>query len=297
MTTLVYLKSKIFRGIEQAYYALLTIISPTLNTKARYKKAFHKKLNLKDPKTFNEKLLWLKLSDYIRNPLVIQCVDKYAVRDYIKDCGCEDILNELIGVWEKPTDIPWDELPEQFVLKWNFGAGMNIICKDKSQLDVDHTVKQLSKWGKNRYWLPYSEMQYKYMHKRIICEKFLSDRQHEVIPDYKVYCFNGKPQAIFVMMGRGTKVQTMFFDTEWNPLENSAKYGEISEQVEKPLCLEQLIGISEKLSKPFPFVRCDFYVVNNQIYFGELTFTPAGGLYTSQTSVHGKDMGELLNIM
>lgn len=297
MTTLVSLKSKIFRGIEQAYYALLTIISPTLNTKARYKKAFHKKLNLKDPKTFNEKLLWLKLSDYIRNPLVIQCVDKYAVRDYIKDCGCEDILNELIGVWEKPTDIPWDELPEQFVLKWNFGAGMNIICKDKSQLDVDHTVKQLSKWGKNRYWLPYSEMQYKYMHKRIICEKFLSDRQHEVIPDYKVYCFNGKPQAIFVMMGRGTKVQTMFFDTEWNPLENSAKYGEISEQVEKPLCLEQLIGISEKLSKPFPFVRCDFYVVNNQIYFGELTFTPAGGLYTSQTSVHGKDMGELLNIM
>ena len=135
------IKSRFFRGIEQAYYALLTIISPTLNTKVRYKKAFHKKLNLKNPTTFNEKLLWLKLKNYIKNPLVIQCADKYAVRDYIKDCGYEDSLNELIGAWEKPSDIPWNELPEQFVLKWNFGAGMNIICKDKSKLDIDQTVK------------------------------------------------------------------------------------------------------------------------------------------------------------
>ena len=296
MSIVVAIKSRFFREIEQAYYALLTTISPTLNTKVRYKKAFHKKLNLKNPATFNEKLLWLKLNDYIRNPLVIQCVDKYAVRDYIKDCGCEDILNELIGVWEKPSDIPWDELPEQFVLKWNFGAGMNIICKDKSKLDIDQTVKQLTKWGKNRYWLSHSEMQYKYIPKRIICEKFLSDSQHEAIPDYKVYCFNGKPQAVFVMMGRGTKVQTMFFDTDWNVLENTAKYGKISEQIEKPLCLEQLIRISERLSKTFPFVRCDFYLVDNKIYFGELTFTPAGGLFTSQTTVRGQDMGELLNL-
>lgn len=282
--------------LRSSYFSLLTMLSPKLNTKARYKQVFKKKLDLKNPTTFNEKLLWLKLNNYIKNPLVFQCVDKYAVREYIKECGCEETLNDLIGVWDDAYDIPWETLPERFVLKWNFGAGYNIICKDKSKLDKEETLKKLKKWGKARYWLSHSEMQYKYVPKKIVCERFLEDDQHETIPDYKVYCFHGKPLAIFVMTGRGKEVHTMFFDAEWNKLANTKKYGNITEDIEKPQCLEQMLRVSEKLSKPFPFVRCDYYLVGGKLYFGELTFTPAGGLYTSQTDINGKSMAELLQI-
>ena len=118
---------KVYSKITCFKYCTATLISPTLNTKLRYKSAFGKKLDLGNPKTLNEKLLWLKLNKYMKDPLVIQCADKYAVRDYIKDCGCEEILNDLIAVYDSPKEIDWDALPEKFVLKWNFGAGMNII--------------------------------------------------------------------------------------------------------------------------------------------------------------------------
>ena len=159
--------------ISEARFKLLAAISPTWNTKARYKAAFGKKLDLSNPQTLNEKILWLKLNRYMKHPLVIQCADKYRVREYIKSCGCEDILNELYGVYKKPADIPWDELPNEFVLKWNFGAGMNIICLDKSQMNRDEVIRQLKKWGRRKVWLTHSEMQYKYAPKRIVCEKLI----------------------------------------------------------------------------------------------------------------------------
>ena len=279
------------------YYSFLTIISPTLNTKALYKKCFHKKLNLKDPQSFNEKLLWLKLKKYNKDPLVIQCADKYKVRDYIKSNGCGEILNDLIGVYDSFDQIDWNSLPERFVLKWNFGAGFNIICQDKSLLNYQEVRKKMIKWGKTKYWLPHSEMHYKYIKKKIICERFLESKQEPgVIPDYKVYCFNGEPKAIFVMHDRGQQIKTEFFDTKWNRLDNSKKYADVVLSTPKPKCLDKMIEISKKISHPFPFVRCDFYIVDEKLYFGEMTFTPAGGLYTSQTIVDGKEMGELLNL-
>lgn len=188
------------------YYSALTIISPTLNTKARYKQATGKKLNLSNPKAFNEKLLWLKLNDYIKNPLVIQCADKYRVRSYIKKCGYSDLLTKTYGVYKNADEIPWEDLPDKFVLKWNFGAGMNVLCSDKNKFDIESAVQKLDKWGRTKYWLPYSEMQYKYAPKKIICEEFLENEDEPgVIPDYKVYCFHGKPLAIFVMHDRGKK--------------------------------------------------------------------------------------------
>ena len=159
---------------EKCYYAVLTTISPALNTKARYKSSFRKKLDLNHPVTLNEKILWLKLNQYMEDPLVIQCADKYRVRDYVKSCGCEDILNELIGVWDSADEIPWEDLPNQFVLKWNFGAGMNIVCTDKTKLQKEAVINQLKEWGKVKYWLSHAEMQYKYMDKKIICERLLN---------------------------------------------------------------------------------------------------------------------------
>lgn len=286
---------KVYGAYVAFYASALTVISPTLNTKYRYKKGFGKKIDLKNPQTLNEKILWLKLNKYSNDPLVIQCADKYRVREYIKDCGCGDILNKLYGVYDSADEIPWDSLPNEFVLKWNFGAGMNIICADKSSLDIQKAKKQLKKWGKRKIWLPYSEMQYKYAPKKIICEKFLEQEDPTTpITDYKVYCFHSKPEAILVMHDRGKNIKTEFFDTNWNKLENTTNYEQYSISTPKPECLDQMLKACEILTKPFPFVRCDFYISNGKLYFGELTFTPAGGHYLSQTKIHGKDMSEYL---
>lgn len=288
---------KLYNNVRCSYYSALTIISPVLNTKARYRQVYKKPPNLDKPKSFSEKLLWLKLNKYLKDPLVAQCADKYRVREYISECGCEDILNTLYGVYNSAKDIPWEDLPECFVLKWNFGAGMNIVVKDKSDLDIPATIDQMEKWRKVKYWLPYSEMQYKRMKKRIICEEFLIDNDNpDVIPDYKVYCFHGEPKAILVMHDRGHGIKSEFFDTKWELLENTEKYQRPEHTTPKPLCFDEMIEVSKKLSKPFPFVRCDFYVVNERLYFGELTFTPAGGLYTSSTKIDGKDMSEYLHV-
>ncbi|RGS76395.1 ATP-grasp fold amidoligase family protein, partial [Coprococcus sp. AF21-14LB] len=239
----------------------------------------------------------LKLNDYIQNPLVIQCADKYRVREYIEKCGYSHLLNELLGVYEHAKDIDWNSLPEKFVLKWNFGAGMNILCENKENLNITQTVKQLNKWEKLKYWLPYSEMQYKNTPKRIICEKYLDNTDElGVIPDYKVYCFHGEPLAILVMHDRGHEMKTEFFDINWNSLENTNKYKEVKEPTKEPSCLKEMLEASRSFSTPFPFVRCDFYIISGKLYFGELTFTPAGGLYVSQTKINGKGMEEYLHI-
>ncbi len=288
---------RLYGKLLNSVFCLATLISPTLNTKLRYRYLFKKKLNLKSPQTFNEKLLWLKLKKYNHDPLVIKCADKYRVREYVKECGYEDILVDLIGVWDSAKDILWDELPDKFVLKWNFGAGMNIICEDKSVLDSNEVIKKMEHWEKNKFWLSHSEMHYKYIPKKIVCEKFLEDTEESVIPDYKIYCFHGKPEAVLVMHNRGKgEITIEFFDTEWNPLCNSNIYSSYEKISAKPLCLEKMLEAAKALSEPFPFVRCDFYVVGDSFYLGELTFTPAGGMYTFKTIIDGKDMSDYLNV-
>lgn len=296
-------KNKIVRNVygnfTDAAYAIATCISPKLNTKMRYRAAFGKKLNLDHPVTLNEKLLWLKLNKYMNDPLVIQCADKYAVRQYITDCGCPEILNTLIGVWDSAEDIPWDDLPDRFVLKWNFGAGMNIICDDKSKLDPKATVEQLKKWGKCKYWLTHSEMQYKYAPKKIICEKYLNDGKGLLPEDYKVYCFHGKPEYVMLCVGREKGHPKFYFlDREWNlaRINRDSKAAPEGFRIEKPECLEDIFTYAQKLSKPFPFVRVDFYVVDGRVYFGELTFTPAGGLDSARLPETDIMLGNMVNL-
>lgn len=287
---------KIINKILELFYMSLTIISPKLNTKMRYRQAYKKEINLNNPKSLSEKLLWLKLNNYNSNPLVSLCADKFRVREYIRKCGCSEILNDLCGTYDRVEDIDWELLPNKFVFKWNFGAGMNIVCKNKDELNKEETLIKLKKWENKKYWLLYSEMQYKCENKKLICEKYLENDKEDVIPDYKVYCFNGIPRAILVLHDRGKKVKSEFFDCNWKLLKNTKKYDSPKFITEKPECLNELLEISKKLSKPFPFVRCDFYIVNKKIYFGEMTFTPAGGLYTSETIIDGKKMEDFLDI-
>ena len=291
--------AKIKHNAGTIFWSALTLISPTLNTKVLYRKKFKKKLNLKQPKTLNEKLLWLKLNKYMTDPLVIKCADKYKVREYIEDCGCKEILNELYGVYDTPDNINWEELPDKFALKWNFGAGYNIIGDDKSKLDKEQTIEQLRKWGKTKCWLTHSEMQYKYIPKKIICEKYLNDGHGRLPLDYKFYCFNGEAKFVMICVGREYgEPKFYFFDRQWNLARINRDSINAPENftIEKPKFIEKLFEYAEKLAKPFPFVRADFYSVDDKVVFGELTFTPAGAMDSNRLPETDILMGEMVNI-
>ena len=173
--------------IVKRLYSMLSKVSPKLNSKILYFVKMKKKLNLKKPETFNEKIMWLKLNEYENNELITLCVDKYEVRKYVKKSGAEEILNDLISVYNTPEEINFDELPNQFVLKCNHGAGYNIICKDKNKMNFTKVKSVLNKWLKEDYWALSSEMQYKNVERKIICEKYLKSNNYQDLEDYKIY--------------------------------------------------------------------------------------------------------------
>jgi len=260
---------------------LLSLISPACATKILYYNAFHKKLNLKNPITLNDKILWLKLYTYRNNPLINQCSDKVRVREYVEKLGLANILIPLFFVGKKAYEINWNILPDCFVLKCNHGAGFNILCDSKSELNKDQTVKTLNHWLKINYWMRWAEINYRYIPRRILCEKYLVNNNKELPYDYKIYCFNGCAKYTLVCIGRiaGTPI-FYFFDENWNltRINNDSINADVNLSIPKPLHYENMLQYARILSKPFPFVRVDFYIVDDKIYFGEMTFTPSGGL-------------------
>lgn len=272
--------SKFSRWFKQT----LTKISPKLNTRVIYFMKFKKRINLKNPQTLDEKIQYLKFHDYYKNPLVTQCADKYAVREYVERCGCGEILNELYFAWDSVDEINWDALPNQFVIKWNFGCGQNLICFDKSKLDIEDAKRKLKEWYKihDTFYLTYSEMQYQGIPPKLICEKLIETEDGGLPVDYKLYCFSGKADCVMACVGRninGHDTAYYFFDMEWK-LKRYNKAGmEAPEGFTwpKPDGIEKVFEYAEKLTKPFPFVRADFYLEKGKVTFGELTFTPCGG--------------------
>lgn len=284
--------------LAHLFRCTLTCISPKLNTKVTYRMKFRKKLDLKNPKNLREKILYLKLRDYATHPLIRQCADKYAVRDYIEKQGCGEILIPLIAAYDRVEDIPWEDLPDAFAMKWNFGCGFNLICPDKTKLNIPAAKEKLERWRKTRYHLGYSEMQYKGVPKKILVEKYLKPKSGALPDDYKIYCFHGEPKATLYMSGRHTSsMQAVFMDNDWNLLGETGKkkYVHTTAMPEKPASFEAMLDYARKLSAPFPFVRMDFYEIDGKVYFGEMTFTPAGGYDVSQCLVDGKPMGDLVD--
>ena len=269
--------------LKQNILKLITRISPWLNTQILYRHRFGKWLDLNNPQTSNEKILWLKLNTYYKNPLITQCADKYAVREYVEKCGCGEILNELYGYWTNPDDIDFDKLPNKFVLKNNYYYHMNMVVTDKSKLDITATRNELKEWLKSDGHLCASEMQYADIPKKIIAEKFIDTKDGLAPADYKIYCCNGKPLYVMVCVGREQNVLPKFyyFDIKGNLQRELTRDGLNAPKdfhYDIPAGWEQMIKYAEKLSAPFPFVRADFYLENGQVIFGELTFTPAEGL-------------------
>lgn len=291
---------KIKRSIGKKYQYYLNTLFPKLASKRLYKKATGNKLNLNNPKLFNEKLMWLKLNEYSKNPLVAKCADKYKVREYVKENDCSELLNELIGVYDNVEQIDFDNLPNQFVLKCNHGAGYNIICKDKEKLDINKTKDTLKKWMNEDYWKAYAELNYKSVEKKIICEKYIKNDKNEDLDDYKFYCFNGKAEFVMICIGRNTTehVKFYFMDRNWKLMKiNPSGFDEPDDlKIEKPKCIDKMFEYAEKLSKPFPFVRVDFYCVKDKVVFGELTFTPAGCIDTDYTEDAHKTLGDMIDL-
>ncbi|WP_086955993.1 ATP-grasp fold amidoligase family protein [Xenorhabdus innexi] len=253
---------------------------PEFVTKSIYKERLNKKLNLVTPITFNEKLQWLKLNTYKDNKLVTQCSDKLAVRDYVKDRGCEEILIPLYGFWDKASDIDWATLPDKFVMKCNHGACYNIICRDKNNLNITNEVNKLNCWMREDYWRKSVEMGYKNIPKKIICEKFIETKSGVLPYDYKVFCFNGKAEFVMVCVNRGSgKPKFYFMNRNWEMLPYGVDYTEVKlDCLTKPENFEKLFYYAEKLSQPFPFVRVDLYLNDKVINFGELTFIHSAGM-------------------
>ena len=292
-------ESKYSRWFKQT----LTRISPELNTRVVYMTKFRKCINLKNPRTLDEKIQWLKLNTYLGNPLVTQCADKYAVREYVEKCGCKEILNELYGVYDRVEDIPWEELPNSFVIKWNFGCGQNLIVRDKSKLNLDEAKKKLKKWYSihDTFYLPYSEMQYKGIPPKLVCEKLIETEDGDLPVDYKLYCFNGRPDCVLVCAKRGHMkhgAEYYFFDKDWNLKRYNKRGKEAPEDftLPKPENLGLLFDYAEKLAKPFPFVRADFYLEKGQVTFGELTFTPCGGFDVNRLPETQLLFGDMVHI-
>lgn len=283
---------KIRAFVKQTFYSLLP---EKKHLDIKFLKVFGRHIDWENPKSFNEKLQWLKV--YNKNPQHTMLVDKYEVREYIKKIIGEEYLIPVIAVYDKVSDIDFDALPDSFVLKCTHGSACNIICSDKSKLDVKAAKKKLKKWMKINYYYLSREWPYKNVKPRIVCEKFMKDDTTNDLKDYKFFCFEGKVHFSFVASDRHTdEVKFNFFDSEWNDLPVENDHPRVENKIKKPVNYEKMIELAEQLSKDELFLRVDFYEINGRIYFGELTYYHGGGFLAFKPEEYDYKFGELIDI-
>ncbi len=256
------------------------------------------KIDWNNPQTFNEKIMWLKL--YYQNPLVTQCCDKFAVKEYVDDVIGEGHVVPNIDWWTHPDEIDFDKLPDKFALKVNWSSGFNIIVKDKNEINQDEIREKLSDWIKpyqNSYYQMFN-WGYKYMSPVIYAEEYISEvGDSEQVFDYKFFCYNGECKNIFITTDRFTNKTYNWFDRDFNELPFT--YGEAGKTkggVEKPKHYEEMVEYAEKLAKPFPFVRVDFYEVGDRVMVGEMTFYSGGGILKFTPPEWDKKLGDLITL-
>ena len=277
------------------------IKSDELFLRGRYLFQMGKPLHLNPPRTFNEKLQWLKLHD--RRPEYTIMVDKYAVKEYVAKTIGEQYVVPLLAVWDSVDDIDISNLPNQFVLKTTNGGGGSsvVICKDKGLFDIE-TAKDKLRWDNNSskgdFYVRAREWPYKNVPYRVIAEKYL-DSGSEGLTDYKIHSFNGIPKVILTCCERFSKkgLAEDFYSDKWTHLELSRPQTRHSEkQIEQPETLQEMLSLSKKLSERIPFVRTDFYTVGGRVYFGEMTFYPATGMKPFVPAEWDKKLGEWIEL-
>ena len=235
-----------------------------------------KRLNLENPQTFNEKLQWLKL--YYRKPELTKMVDKYESKKYVSELIGEEYLIRTLGVWDSFAEIDFNTLPDQFVLKTTHDQGGVVICKNKNDFDIESAKRKLTKHLKFEHYYLSREWPYKNVKPRIIAEKYIVDESKGELIDYKFFCFNGEPKALFVATERQTgNVKFDYYDMDFNRLKLAQAYEASEKGIEKPIGFEKMVKLASILSTDHPHVRVDFYNINGKVYFGELTFFHHGG--------------------
>lgn len=258
-----------------------------------------RKLNLKNPKTFNEKLQWLKL--YNHKPEYTIMVDMVKAKEYVAKLIGEEHIIPTLGVWDDPDDIDFDALPDQFVLKCNHNSGTGMcICRDKSKLDIEKVKAELRKGLKENYFMRWREWPYKNVPRKILAEKFMVDESGTELKDYKIFCFNGEPRYCQVISDRNTDEKIDFYDMHWKRLVGlvglNDKVHNSEYAIPCPESFENMKQMASLLAKSIPFSRIDFYEINHQAYFGEITFFPATGFGNFNPREWNVKMGDMITL-
>ncbi|KWW14055.1 hypothetical protein AS888_00545 [Peribacillus simplex] len=281
--------------IKGLYYKFF--ITDTDLIKKKFRERVGREVELKNPNKYNDKLQWLKFN--WNNPLATICADKYEVREFVTERVGESYLNELYGVFESVDEINIDNLPNSFVLKGTHGSGFNIVCKDKSKMNWNKEYKKMKRWLKTNYYLQNREWVYKDIKPRIICEKYITQGEEAELRDYRFFCFNGEPKFITVDFSITDKEKTRrnLYDLEWNLMKQEISYPkELTIKVEKPNKLNEMIYLSKKLSSSFPHARVDFYYINEEVIFGEITFFHQSGMGEIRPVEFEEEMGNWLQL-
>ena len=282
------------RNVRFAILKTLGFVPDPMMLKLQYLMKTGRRLNLDTPERFTEKLQWYKLP--YRNPVMRQCADKYEVRDFVAGKNLEDKLVKLYAHYESVDQVEWDKLPDRFVMKTtNGGGGLNVIvCPDKAKLDMND-VREKLKNRESRSWIGGREWAYSGLKPGIVVEELLVNREDPEagIPDYKFFCYNGKARYIIVDTDRYIGHKRNFYDTEWNNLHIVSDCPPCDRELAPPDNLDEMLRTAEILSSGFPYVRVDLYNVNQQVYFGEMTFYPWSGYVQFQPDeadiLFGKD--------
>ena len=271
-----------FTGVVYSFL-VHRVLPSKIYIKYKFKKTYGFPLNLKDPKTFNEKIQYKKFFD--RKSIYTTCADKFAVREYVKRKIGKQYLIPLLFSTTNPEEIDLSKLPNQFVIKSNHSSGHIIIVDDKNSIDINMIIGKCKKWLKVRLFPLYKEWHYKNIEPRILVEQFLRDENGHAPKDYKFHCFAGRVEFVFVDSDRFTDHKRTLFSRDWELLpftfcpadSNNRPMFKPNKNESKPENFAEMIEVAESLSKDFDYVSVDFYTLQNKIFFGELTFTPGGG--------------------
>lgn len=282
---------------------LAPIVPDKIFLSVKFRLYMGEKLNLKSPKTFNEKLQWLKIYSK-KHPEYTKMVDKVAVKDYVSTIIGDQYIIPTLGVWDKVDDIDWDSLPNQFVVKATGDSGDIVVCRDKSTFNIEEAVAKLKRFEGRVYWRTTREYPYRGVPPRYIAEKYMEDVSCEDIDfhelkDYKIFCFDGEPKFLFVASDRqkeNEETKFDFFDLKWNHLPIRNGHPNSDENIQKPEHLDEMIKIAKKLSKGIPHVRVDLYDTGDSVYFGELTFFHWSGLEHFEPIEWDKKFGEMIKL-
>lgn len=284
--------------IEDLEYWRRHFVNPEQFLKKKFQVRMGYPLNLENPKTFNEKLQWLKLHDH--NPDYTTMVDKFAVKKYVADRIGEQYIIPTLGVWDRFEDIDFDKLPNQFVLKCTHDSGGLAICKDKSKFDFQAAKRKIKKSYRRNFYYGGFEWPYKNIPRKIICEQYMEDSsQKDSLTDYKFFCFNGVADCVMVCLDRFSgDTKFYFFDKNWElkRLNIRGKNAPEGFTIPKPICMDEMFRIAEQLSAGLPFSRIDLYECNGKVYFGEITFFPDSGFDANLLPETDQYFGEMIDL-